>query len=86
MYKLLIFSLILVPIPALTQQGTSRDPTPVPIQDNSFLVEEAYNQGRGIVQHISTFAKSRNDNGWAYSCISASSILSTDAVKKAVMC
>jgi hypothetical protein len=25
-----------------------------PIQDNSFLVEEAYNQERGVVQHIST--------------------------------
>jgi len=66
MHTLLVLSLILVPIPALTQQGTSPDPKPVPIQDNSFLVEEAYNQGRGIVQHISTFAKSRNDNAWAY--------------------
>ncbi|HJU65482.1 MAG TPA: hypothetical protein VJ596_07380 [Gemmatimonadaceae bacterium] len=26
-----------------------------PIQDNSFLIEEAYNQERGVVQHISTF-------------------------------
>ncbi len=38
-----------------------------PIQDNSFLVEEAYNQGRGIVQHISTFARAREVGGWAYS-------------------
>jgi hypothetical protein len=28
------------------------------IQDNSFLLEEAYNQERGIVQHIGTFARS----------------------------
>ena len=28
------------------------------IQDNSFLVEEAYNQERGVVQHISTFERS----------------------------
>jgi hypothetical protein len=36
------------------------------IQDNSFLVEEAYNQESGIVQHISTFQ--RADGGdWAYS-------------------
>jgi hypothetical protein len=35
------------------------------IQDNSFLVEEAYNQERGVVQHISTFE--RADGGtWAY--------------------
>lgn len=26
-----------------------------PIQDNSFLLEEAYNQERGVVQHISTY-------------------------------
>ncbi len=30
-----------------------------PIQDNSFLVEEAYNQEAGIVQHISTFQIAR---------------------------
>ena len=36
-----------------------------PIRDNSFLVEEAYNQERGVVQHISTF--SRSDRGdWIY--------------------
>jgi hypothetical protein len=29
------------------------------IQDNSFLVEEAYNQERGVVQHIGTFERSR---------------------------
>jgi len=31
-----------------------------PIQDNSFLVEEAYNQEPGVVQHILTFARSRH--------------------------
>lgn len=36
-----------------------------PIQDNSFLVEEAYNQERGVVQHISTFQ--RMEGAWAYS-------------------
>lgn len=36
------------------------------IQDNSFLLEEAYNQEPGIVQHISTLA--RSDGGdWTYS-------------------
>jgi hypothetical protein len=38
---------------------------PVPIQDNSFLMEEAYNQERGIVQHISTLL--RAGRSWAYS-------------------
>lgn len=35
------------------------------IQDNSFLIEEAYNQEWGVVQHISTFQ--RADGGdWAF--------------------
>jgi hypothetical protein len=36
------------------------------IQDNSFLIEEAYNQEAGVVQHISAFARS-NGGDWAYS-------------------
>jgi hypothetical protein len=34
------------------------------IRDNSFLVEEAYNQDRNVVQHIGTFTSSRN-GAWA---------------------
>lgn len=36
-----------------------------PIQDNSFLIEEAYNQERGVVQHISTFENGDADT-WEY--------------------
>lgn len=32
------------------------------IADNSFLIEEAYNQEPGVVQHIATFV--RQDGGW----------------------
>lgn len=40
-------------------------PLTAQIQDNSFLLEEAYNQERGVVQHISTFE--RVDGGdWSY--------------------
>ena len=35
-----------------------------PIRDNSFLVEEAYNQDGGVVQHVGTFAMGRM-GGWA---------------------
>lgn len=35
-----------------------------PIRDNSFLVEEAYNQDGGVVQHVGTFAMGRT-GGWA---------------------
>lgn len=37
-----------------------------PIADNSFLVEEAYNQDPGVVQHISTFERERGGT-WGYS-------------------
>jgi hypothetical protein len=35
------------------------------IQDNSFLIEEAYNQEYGVVQHISNFARSSGGD-WAF--------------------
>ena len=38
-----------------------------PIQDNSFLLEEAYNQEHGVVQHISTFARPNGGGAWGYS-------------------
>lgn len=37
-----------------------------PIQDNSFLIEEAYNQENGVVQHIQTFTRLWPGGGWAY--------------------
>lgn len=40
-------------------------PTPPPIADNSFLLEEAYNQEFRIVQHISTLMRYRG--AWTYS-------------------
>jgi hypothetical protein len=39
---------------------------PQPIQDNSFLVEEAYNQEAGVVQHISAFTRLWASKDWAY--------------------
>jgi hypothetical protein len=37
------------------------------IRDNSFLVEEAYNQERGVVQHISTWTRFDDGGEWLYS-------------------
>ena len=37
-----------------------------PISDNSFLIEESYNQDPGVVQHISNFTRTFNQRGWAY--------------------
>ena len=36
------------------------------IEDNSFLIEEAYNQEQGAVQHISTFSRAVGTTSWAY--------------------
>jgi hypothetical protein len=35
-----------------------------PIMDNSFLVEEAYNQEPGVVQHVTTFVHTKDLEGW----------------------
>jgi len=56
-------------LPAYAQDGLSssqRSQGPPPIQDNSFLIEEAYNQEDGVIQHISTFQKVTNTGQWAY--------------------
>ena len=37
---------------------------PVPIRDNSFLIEEAYNQEWGVVQHVGTFQRIRGSPDW----------------------
>jgi len=59
--------------PALpSPAGRTGAPPPVaaaerrPIQDNSFLVEEAYNQDPGVIQHISTFQRGRESRDWVY--------------------
>ena len=61
MWYLLALTLLLGATPAAAQQDA-----PVPIQDNSFLVEEAYNQERGVVQHVSTFSRAAGAGEWTY--------------------
>lgn len=55
-----------LPLTAQPPQAGSPPAAPPPIEDNSFLVEEAYNQERGIVQHVSTFARSAGSAAWVY--------------------
>ena len=38
-----------------------------PIPDNSFLIEEAYNQELGVVQHIQQFLRDFKTGSWVYS-------------------
>jgi Putative MetA-pathway of phenol degradation len=44
---------------AQTVPAGERTEGPPPIQDNSFLMEEAYNQEEGVVQHINAFLRMR---------------------------
>jgi hypothetical protein len=48
--------------PSSTQTESAKPP----IQDNSFLIEEAYNQEPGVVQHISVFAWEPKTHAWIY--------------------
>ena len=57
-----------LPLLLVLAQGPARasEPAePAGIEDNSFLVEEAYNQERGVVQHISTFSRAQSGD-WLY--------------------
>src|SRR5689334_17683320 len=49
------------------QDKSQKAPDAGPIQDNSFLMEEAYNQEPAVVQHISTFLRRVQSHDWAYS-------------------
>jgi hypothetical protein len=51
----------------LATSALAADAPPTPgIADNSFLLEEAYNQEFGVVQHISVFSRVFDGDGWAY--------------------
>lgn len=51
----------------LASTGQIEAQTPAGIRDNSFLIEEAYNQEAGVVQHINTFTRPDGGGAWAYS-------------------
>jgi len=56
----------LLPALLLAASLTAQEKKEGPIQDNSFLVEEAYNQEAGVVQHISTFTRYQESKDWIY--------------------
>jgi hypothetical protein len=64
--RLLVPAAALVALAASHASAQTDTTAAEPLQDNSFLVEEAYNQEPGVVQHISTFVHGRDDT-WAYS-------------------
>ena len=62
----LLFLLATSSTPAQQPTTGTQNAKPPIIQDNSFLIEEAYNQEKGVVQHINTFVRQRNGD-WIYS-------------------
>ena len=60
MMRLSILSFALLSTAAI---GAAQE-APAPIQDNSFLIEEAYNQEPGVVQHILLFGRDRVTRDW----------------------
>jgi hypothetical protein len=61
----LLLAGLLLFLPAARGQR-SPNPKLAPIQDNSFLIEEAYNQEDGVIQHIHTFSRMSNSQDWLY--------------------
>jgi hypothetical protein len=58
---------MILAVPALDAQETdSASSAEAGIQDNSFMVEEAYNQEAGVVQHISTFQGRRGTSDFDF--------------------
>jgi hypothetical protein len=62
------FSILLVlAFLTATAAAQTQPPAGPGIQDNSFLIEEAYNQEFGVVQHISSFSYLADSKDWVYS-------------------
>ena len=56
---------VLVPLLAVALTPDRAGAQAESIRDNSFLIEEAYNQEAGVVQHISTFTRA-SEGAWVY--------------------
>lgn len=63
-----LFSFALILIILTHKTGFAEVPfhKPGKIQDNSFLIEEAYNQEPGVIQHIQTFQYLKESKSWGY--------------------
>jgi hypothetical protein len=59
--------MLLLAVPLFAQTNEPAPAEEAGIQDNSFLIEEAYNQDPHVVQHIQTFSRATRGGDWAYS-------------------
>lgn len=57
----LVFVMVLLAV--IASAGDTQE-YPAPIKDNSFLIEEAYNQEPGVVQHLLLFTRDRATRDW----------------------
>lgn len=74
-------SVVFLVIIAGTKLGMAAEPDPIEvISDNSFLIEEAYNQEAGVVQHIfnAIYINDSRQRGWAFSFTQEWPIFSQD--------
>jgi hypothetical protein len=56
---------LLALIASIADGQVAQQPRP-PVRDNSFLIEEAYNQPGRVVQHISVLSLARRSSDWEY--------------------
>jgi GNAT superfamily N-acetyltransferase len=56
-----LFAILALLVPVASAAGQAEH-----IADNSFLIEEAYNQEAGVVQHISTLVREQAGGSWVY--------------------
>ncbi len=62
------FCAVIIVIALAFPAAAGEDPRPAAgIQDNSFLIEEAYNQEAGVIQHISNLRE--DDGDWFFTFI-----------------
>ncbi len=64
----LVAAAVLAWVPAIVSaQASDAQPSQPGIEDNSFLIEEAYNQDPGIIQEIQEFIWNWRTGSWTYS-------------------
>jgi hypothetical protein len=62
----ILFSMLVLVAPLCGAQPTASSQAMPSIQDNSFLIEEAYNQEDGVIQHINSFLWLTQSHDWVY--------------------
>jgi hypothetical protein len=62
----LILAALALSVATAHSQSAIPAPSKPPVRDNSFLIEEAYNQEARVVQHISVLSLTRRASDWEY--------------------